>query len=98
MFLGCHLIMPVLPSSGTMFYISALGQGTKSWVFPFRDPPTRGTGNPPTDATLDTNASAASSGRITLVQSFAHVEVRGAGFQNVEGNGDAVRVISVKWD
>lgn len=82
----------------TMFYITALGQGTKSWVFPFGDPPTRGTGNPSTNATIDTSALAAGSGSITLVQSFTLVGVRGVGFQHVEGNGDAVQVISVTWD
>ena len=81
----------------TMFYITALGQGTKSWVFPFGDPPIREMGNPPTNATLDTNALAAGSGTITLVQSFTLVDVLGAGFQHVEGNGDAVQVISVRW-
>jgi hypothetical protein len=81
----------------TMFYITALGQGTKSWVFPFGDPPTRGTGNPSTNTTLDTNALAAGSGSITLVQSFTLVDIQGAGFQHVDGNGDAVRVISVSW-
>src|SRR5438034_705325 len=43
----------------TMFYITALGQGTKSSVYPFGDPPILGTRNPPTNATLDTNALAA---------------------------------------
>jgi hypothetical protein len=81
----------------TMFYITALGQGTKSWVFPFGDPPTPGTGNASTTALLDTNALAAGSGSITLVQSFTLVDVRGSGFQHVEGNGDGVQVISVGW-
>lgn len=40
----------------TMFYITALGPGTKSWVFPAGDPPTRETGNPPSQAMLDTSA------------------------------------------
>ncbi len=80
----------------TMFYITALGQGTKSWVFPFGNPPTRGTGNPSTTATLDTNALAAA-GSITLVQSFALLDVRGAGFQHIDRTGDAVQVISVRW-
>jgi hypothetical protein len=82
----------------TMFYITALGQGTKSWVYPFGDPPTPGTGNPPTNATLDTSALAPGSGSITLVQSFTLADVRGAGFQHAEGNGDAVQAISVGWD
>jgi len=73
----------------TMFYITALGPGTKSWVFP--------SGSPPTQATLDTSALAAGSGSITLVQSFTLVDMRGAGFQRVEGNGEAVEVVSVTW-
>jgi hypothetical protein len=81
----------------TMFYITALGLGTKSWVFPSGDPPIRGMGNPPTQATLDTSALSAGSGSITLVQSFTLADVRGAGFQRVDGNGDAVQVVSVTW-
>ncbi len=81
----------------TMFYITALGPGTKSWVFPWGDPPTRGTGNPPTQATLDTSALSAGSGSITLVQSFTLADVRGAGFQRVDGNGEGVNIVSVTW-
>jgi hypothetical protein len=82
----------------TMFYITALGQGTKSWVFPWGDPPTRGTANPPAQATLDTLALAAGPGSISLVQSFTLVDLRGAGFQSADGNGEAVSVVSVTWD
>ncbi len=82
----------------TMFYITAIGQGSKSWVYPFGDPPTQGTTNQPTSVTLDTNALASGSGSITLVQSFTLADVRGAGFQQVKANGDAVHVISVSWD
>jgi hypothetical protein len=81
----------------TMFYITALGPGTKSWVFPAGDPPTRGTGNPPTQATLDTSALSAGSGSITLVQSFTLADIRGAGFQHVDGNGEGFQVESVTW-
>lgn len=81
----------------TMFYITALGPGTKSWVFPAGDPPTRGTGNPPTQAMLDTSALSAGSGSITLVQSFTLDDLRGGGFQRVDGNGDGVQVVSVTW-
>ena len=81
----------------TMFYITALASGTKSWVYPWGDPPTRGTANPPAQATIDTSLLAAGSGSITLVQSFTLVDLRGAGFQRVDGNGDAVNVVSVTW-
>jgi hypothetical protein len=81
----------------TMFYITALGPGTKSWVFPSGNPPSLNTGNPPTQAALDTTALAAGSGSITLVQSFTLVGIRGAGFQRVEGNGEAVQAVSVTW-
>jgi hypothetical protein len=81
----------------TMFYITALGAGTKSWVYPWGDPPVRGTGTPPTQAILDTNALAAGPGSITLVQSFNLVDLRGSGFQRVEGRGDGVNVASVIW-
>ena len=81
----------------TMVYITALGPGTKSWVFPFGVPPTLRTGSPPTQATLDTSALSAGSGSITLSQSFALADIRGAGFQRVDGNGDGVQVIAVTW-
>jgi len=81
----------------TMVYITALGPGTKSWVFPFGVPPTLRTGSPPTQATLDTSALSAGSGSITLSQSFALADIPGAGFQRVDGNGDGVQVIAVTW-
>jgi hypothetical protein len=81
----------------TMFYITALGPGTKSWVFPFGDPPTRAAGNPPTQATLDTSALSAGPGSITLVQSFTLADLRGPGFQHVDGNGDGVQTLSITW-
>ena len=81
----------------TMFYITALGTGTKNWIFPWGDPPTGATANPRTEATLDTHALAAGSGSITLVQSFNLADLRGPDFQRVEGNGEGVAVISVTW-
>jgi hypothetical protein len=81
----------------TMFYITALGTGTKNWIFPWGDPPIRATGNPPTEATIDTHALAAGSGSITLVQAFNLVDLRGSEFQRVEGNGEGVEMISVTW-
>lgn len=81
----------------TMFYITALGPTTKSWAYPWGDPPTRGTGNPPSQATLDTSALSSGLGSITLVQSFTLADIRGPGFQRIEGTGDAVHVVSVIW-
>jgi hypothetical protein len=82
----------------TMFYITALGAGSKSWVFPWGDPPTRGPANPSTQATLDTSALAAGPGSINLVQSFTLEDLRGVGFQSADGSGDAVSIVSVTWD
>ena len=81
----------------TMFYITALGPTTKSWAYPWGDPPTRGTGNPPSQATLDTSALSSGSGSITLVQSFTLADIRGPDFQRIDGTGDAVHVVSVIW-
>ena len=81
----------------TMFYITALGRGTKNWIFPWGDPPTGTTGNPPAEATLDTHGLAAGSGSIGLVQSFNLADLRGPDFQRVEGNGEGVEMISVTW-
>jgi hypothetical protein len=90
------LVRFLVGGQNTMFYITALGPQTKTWAFPAGDPPTRG-GNPPTQATLDTSALSAGSGSITLVQSFTLADARGDGFQRVDGNGDAVLVVSVTW-
>jgi hypothetical protein len=75
----------------------ALAWGAWACSYPCGDPQARGTGNPPSRANIDTSALSAGSGSITLMQSFTIVDMRGLGFQRVDGNVDAVHVVSVTW-
>jgi hypothetical protein len=81
----------------TMFYIIAIGVSSKSWMYPFGDPPSHGAGNAPAQATLDTTTLAAGPGSINLRQSFTLADLRGPGFHGVDGNGEAFQVVSVTW-